>query len=44
MHPDEKQLQGRTFFGEKQTGPPRFGTPKKTVPDLFKRPGTVGKD
>ncbi len=44
MHPDKKQLRGRAFFYEKQTGPPRFGEPEKTVPDLFKRPGTVGKD
>lgn len=44
MHPDKKQLRGRAFFYEKQTVPPRFGELKKTVPDLFKRPGTVGKD
>ena len=39
MHPDKKQLRGRAFFYEKQTGPPRFGEPEKTVPDLFKRSG-----
>ena len=44
MHPDKKQLRAMTFFYEKQTVPPHFGAPKKTVPDLFKRPGTVGKD
>lgn len=43
MHPDKKQLRGRAFFYEKQPGPPRFGEPEKTVPDLFKRSGTVGK-
>ena len=44
MHPDKKQLRGRAFFYEKQTGPPHFGAPEKTVPDFFKRSGTVGKD
>lgn len=43
MHPDKKQLRGRAFFYEKQTDPPHFGAPEKNVPDLFKRPGTVGK-
>ena len=44
MHPDKKQLRGRTFFYEKQPGPPRFGAPEKTAPDLFKRSGAAGKD
>ncbi len=44
MHPDKKQLRGRAFSYEKQTGPPRFGEPEKTAPDLFKRSGTAGKD
>lgn len=34
MHPDKKQLQGRAFFYEKQTGPPRFGEPEK-LPRTF---------
>ena len=41
MRPDKKQLQGRTFFYEKQTGPPRFEAPEKTAPDLFRRSGAV---
>ena len=35
MHPDKKQLRGRAFFYEKQTGPPRFGAPEKNRPGPF---------
>ena len=44
MHPDKKQSRAMTFFCEKQTDPPRFGAPEKTIPDLFKRSGMAGKD
>ena len=39
MHPDKKQLRGRAFFYEKQTGPPRFGEPEKLPRTFLKGPG-----
>ena len=44
MHPDKKQLRGRTFFYEKQTGPPRFGAPEKPPRTFLKGPGRSQHD
>ncbi len=39
MHSHKEQLQSRTFFYEKQTGPPRFGAPEKPPRTFLKGPG-----